>query len=303
MTMSSRNHLTMLAFPWGAAAALALGACASTPAPVELVEARRAYNHAHDGPTSGLVPASVLSAQQALARAEEAFTDAPDAQRTRDLAYVARRRAEIADALGAIAADRRDKAQAEEDLRRAQVDTQARTQAELTATRQALASQQQVLAVQGQQLTAEQRARRAAEREAHAALASLERIAAVKEEARGVVITLNGSVLFATGQSILLPIAEDRLDQVARALADDPGAAIVVEGHTDSTGLAAANEDLSRRRAEAVRDYLIAHGVDRERIRAVGLASSRPIADNRTPEGRANNRRVEIVVGHDSGAR
>jgi chemotaxis protein MotB len=52
-----------------------------------------------------------------------------------------------------------------------------------------------------------------------------------------------------------------------------------------------------------VRDYLIAHGVGRDRIRAVGLASSRPIADNRTPEGRANNRRVEIVIQRDSGAR
>jgi outer membrane protein OmpA-like peptidoglycan-associated protein len=294
--MFLHNDLTMLARPWCAAGALALAGCASMPAPPELVDARRAYTHANDGPARELVPAQVLAAQQALARAEQSFTDAPDAPRTRDLAYIAERRAEIAEAQGALAGDRRDTLQAQTELGRIQSEQQARTQSELSQTRQELASERQVLAVQGQQLHAEQRARRAAEHEASAALASLEKIASVKEEARGLVITLNGSVLFATGQSTLLPIAQDRLQQVAQALEDAPSGAIVVEGHTDSTGSQAANEELSRRRAEAVRDFLITHGVDRDRIRAVGLGPSRPVADNKTPEGRANNRRVEIVL-------
>jgi len=159
-----------------------------------------------------------------------------------------------------------------------------------------------MLTTQEQQLTAEQRARRDAERRASAAIASLEKIAAVKEEARGLVITLNGSVLFATGESTLLPIARDRLQEVARALNDKPSGAIVIEGHTDAVGSQSQNDELSRRRAESVRDYLVTQGVEPDRVRAVGLGSNRPIADNKTPEGRANNRRVEIVIGREGGA-
>ena len=109
-------------------------------------------------------------------------------------------------------------------------------------------------------------------------------------------------MLFATGESTLLPIARDRLDEVARALQDNPYDAIVVEGHTDAIGSQRANEDLSRRRAESVRDYLIGQGVDAGQIRAVGIGSSRPSADNKSPEGRANNRRVEIIVDRRRGA-
>ncbi len=128
------------------------------------------------------------------------------------------------------------------------------------------------------------------------AMEALQKLAAVKEEARGLVITLNGSVLFATNQSALLPSAQERLQAVAAALQDNPTGGILVEGHTDSVGSQAANEDLSRRRAEAVRNFLISQGVDKDRIRAEGLGSSRPIADNKSAEGRANNRRVEIVI-------
>ena len=195
--MSLRNYAPV--FGWCAAVALAVAGCASTPAPRELVDARRAYDRAHDGPARELVPAQVLAAQQALGRAEQAFMDAPDAQRTRDLAYIAQRRAEIAEAQAQLATDYRDKARAQEDIRRLQVAAHARAQAELSQTRQEvasqrreLASQRQMLATSEQQLTAEQRARRDAEQRASAAIASLEKIALVKEEARGMVITLNG---------------------------------------------------------------------------------------------------------------
>jgi outer membrane protein OmpA-like peptidoglycan-associated protein len=305
--MSLRNYATMLGCC--SALALAVAGCASTPAPRELVDARTAYGRAHDGPARELVPAQVLSAQQALGRAEQAFLDAPDAQRTRDLAYIAQRRAEIAEAQGQLAADYRDKARGQDDLRRLQAAAHARAQSELAATRQQvasqrqeLASQRQMISTQEQQLTAEQRARRDAERRASDAIASLEKIALVKEEARGLVITLNGSVLFATGESTLLPIAKDRLQEVAKALMDNPGGAMVVEGHTDSTGSQSRNEELSRQRAESVRAYLVAQGIEAHRIRAVGLGPNRPIADNKTPEGRANNRRVEIVVQRDGSA-
>ncbi len=294
--MLSRNYLTMFALPSGVLGSLLLAACATTLPPPELVDARRAYAHAAQGPAHDLVPAQLLAAQNALGAAEQAFNDAPDATRTRDLAYIAERRAEIAEAQAATAADRRDQAQAQADLARAQAEKQARTTAELSETRQELAGQREVIAATEQQLTAEQRARKHAEQTARAALDSLAKIAAVKEEARGMVITLNGSVLFVTGQSVLLPIAQERLNQVAQALKDQPNGNIVVEGYTDSVGSQASNEELSRRRAESVREYLVSQGVDKDRIRAQGMGPSRPIADNKTPEGRANNRRVEIVI-------
>ena len=71
---------------------------------------------------------------------------------------------------------------------------------------------------------------------------------------------------------------------------------MVVEGHTDSQGSASSNQDLSQRRAEAVRDYLVSRGIAGDRLTAQGFGPSRPIADNGTAEGRANNRRVEIVI-------
>jgi outer membrane protein OmpA-like peptidoglycan-associated protein len=69
-----------------------------------------------------------------------------------------------------------------------------------------------------------------------------------------------------------------------------------VEGHTDSKGSDAYNIKLSQRRANAVRDYLIAHGVEADRLVAVGYGETRPVADNGTAEGRARNRRVEFTI-------
>jgi outer membrane protein OmpA-like peptidoglycan-associated protein len=298
--MSFRNNAALLGLC--AATTLAIAGCASTPPPKELLDARQAYDHARDSAARELVPAQLLAAQQALGSAEQSFADQPDAQRTRDLAYIAQRKAQTAEAQGLLAADQRDKARAQADIERIRQSATARTQAALSQSQQENAAQRQMLAAQGQQLTAEQRARGEAERRARDAIASLEKIAAVKEEARGLVITLNGGVLFATGESALLPIARDRLDEVARALKDNPYDAIVVEGHTDAIGSQQKNDELSRQRAESVRDYLIGQGVEAGQIRAVGIGSRRPVADNKSPEGRANNRRVEIIVDRKRGA-
>jgi outer membrane protein OmpA-like peptidoglycan-associated protein len=134
------------------------------------------------------------------------------------------------------------------------------------------------------------------EKKLSAALKSLDEIASVKEEKRGVVITLSGSVLFATGKSELLAIAKDRLNEVAKAVKDQGYKAIVVEGHTDSRGSDTANEELSLRRAEAVRVHLVSQGIDANKITAVGRGEATPVASNESAEGRANNRRVELVV-------
>jgi outer membrane protein OmpA-like peptidoglycan-associated protein len=86
------------------------------------------------------------------------------------------------------------------------------------------------------------------------------------------------------------------LDDVASSLTAHPSARVRVEGHTDSTGVADANRQLSMARAEAARKYLTERGIDGSRIETVGFGSSRPLASNDTPEGRAANRRTELVV-------
>jgi outer membrane protein OmpA-like peptidoglycan-associated protein len=83
---------------------------------------------------------------------------------------------------------------------------------------------------------------------------------------------------------------------VADALKDDEGKHILIEGHTDSRGSEATNLALSQQRANSVRDYFVSRGIPTERITANGLGSNRPVADNSSAEGRADNRRVEIVI-------
>jgi outer membrane protein OmpA-like peptidoglycan-associated protein len=153
------------------------------------------------------------------------------------------------------------------------------------------------LQMQGQALANEEQRRQDAEKRATKAAADLAAFASVKQDPRGMVITLSGSILFVTNKSDLLPTAQVKLNQVAEALASqDSESKIVVDGYTDSQGAAAYNQDLSQRRAQSVRDYLVTRGIAPDRITAQGFGMNSPIADNATAEGRANNRRVEIVV-------
>jgi len=107
-------------------------------------------------------------------------------------------------------------------------------------------------------------------------------------------ITLEG-VLFETGKSTITPQTEVVLRTVAEALVANPDIRGVVAGHTDNTGSAKLNQRLSEARAEAVRQYFITHGVALDRMTAVGYGSSKPVASNKTAEGRALNRRVELI--------
>ncbi len=112
---------------------------------------------------------------------------------------------------------------------------------------------------------------------------------------RGLVSEIGG-VQFATGTSNLTASAREGLAKFSGIVASYPGLRFMVEGHTDNTGTVAANNELSLRRAIAVRDYLINQGVAASSTDVAGLGSSRPVADNTTADGRARNRRVEIVV-------
>lgn len=86
------------------------------------------------------------------------------------------------------------------------------------------------------------------------------------------------------------------LDRVMRILKAHPSMQLIIEGHTDSAGDAQENQLLSARRAQAVRAVLIADGIDKDRLTAAGFGGTKPVADNGTPDGRAKNRRIELVV-------
>ena len=102
-------------------------------------------------------------------------------------------------------------------------------------------------------------------------------------------------VNFATDQTAVLPTSQPMLAEVVKLLQADPALKLTIEGHTDNAGTAPHNQTLSQGRANAVMGTLIAQGVDPARLQAKGLGQTRPIADNGAEEGRAKNRRVELV--------
>lgn len=182
-----------------------------------------------------------------------------------------------------------------EDAARVAREQQAQKE-QLARAQQQLDEQQQQLQTRQQELDQARRDRAQAEASQREALQQLERFAKVQEEQRGTVITLPGGLLFAPGQSELSSDARRALEQVAQALNTIPEQRLVVEGHTDAKGAEDANYDLSVLRANAVRDFLTTRGIDRNRIEIVGYGEARPVASNASSEGRATNRRVEIVV-------
>jgi outer membrane protein OmpA-like peptidoglycan-associated protein len=251
--------------------------CSATMPPQELVNARLSYQQVSTGPAAQLVPAEVHKAKTALDLAEKSFLDDPDSYLTRDLSYVADRKSKLAGALAITFAENVATEKAKKDYEV--------TQAEIVKNTT-------------KQLSIEQQARIDAEKIAADALAELTKLAAVKEEARGLVITLSGSVLFASNESTLLPMAQDRLNKVADALLVTKQKQLIIEGFTDSQGSSDYNIALSQRRADTVRSYLISRGYPSHLIQTRGIGEERPVSDNNSAEGRANNRRVEIVVEH-----
>jgi outer membrane protein OmpA-like peptidoglycan-associated protein len=303
----------------GGVLAAAMVACASGPTP-QLADARKAYDQAEDSPAAERRPHELERAKIALDRAEREHDDNPGSAREKQLAQRAEYRARMVmarsnpdvrarhyddgearhyddgDMTAAEAAElRRDRVAAETaEMRRERADAEAtvvrrdHTDVEAAEIRRDRADAKVV---------AETRNSKAQDRKAAAALQNLGQVANVKQEPRGVVITLSGSVLFPTGERELSPVARKSLDQVADALAKQPSSSTFqVEGFTDNSGSPNQNEQLAKERAKAVADHLVQSGIDPARIQVVSHGEKDPVANNDTPEGRATNRRVEIVV-------
>lgn len=287
--------------------ALIAAGCA-TVTPTELTTARASYARASNGPATQLLPADLHKAKVVLDAAEASFVEEKASQKTIDLAYIADRTIQIVEAQAQTALAQQTITKAKQDYQDKQTQVVKKTQATLVKTRLQLAEAQQGQAHDKEQLDVEHAARIDADTKAAAsenrALASEQKATeandalaklAAKDEERGRVITLSGGVLFRTNDATLLPGAETRLDEVAVALIAN-GKPVSIEGYTDSKGSRSRNLDLSQRRAESVRSYLISRGFPANQVVAKGMGPDRPIADNSSAEGRANNRRVEIVV-------
>lgn len=300
-----------------AVGALIVG-CTTLP-PDELVKARAAYDSSAAGPAAELAPAELHKAHQALIVAEKSFADDPKSFKTKDLSYVALRKAELAGAHGALAVEKKAKLTAEEDYQKKQAELVKKGQKKLTEAEKLAAERRQDyldagkrqdlmdanrradafrddLSAANQETEAAKKALADATKKSDDAMAKLALLATAKEEARGLVLTLSGSILFRTNEATLLPAARVKLEQISNAMVDIRERNLIVEGHTDSMGSEEYNQALSKRRADVVRNFLVDRGYPQSRIRSVGKGESSPIANNESAEGRANNRRVEIVI-------
>lgn len=290
-------HPILRRTPVFAAALLAAGLMAgcATRAPLDSVEQARAQVNrtANDAEVVRLAPLELKSATDTLARADKVWADDNDAAEANHLAYLAGQRAEIATQTARarqLDADIKKAGTDAERLRLMREADQARLQADANA-RSAQTAQLQAM-------SAEQRAAQNGAR-VRALEAQLRDIEAQQTE-RGLLVTL-GDVLFAFNKAELSAQAAPRLDKLAEFLRQFPDRKLIIEGHTDSVGGDSYNQDLSERRAQAVQSALVQRGVAPDRITARGYGKTYPVAENGSAEGRAMNRRVEIVIADDKG--
>jgi outer membrane protein OmpA-like peptidoglycan-associated protein len=273
-----------------------VSACASQPMPPKaLSDARDDFVRAHDGIASQLDPTDVHEADLALQRAEQAYRQSPDSPSTVDLAIIADRKALIAEAEARAIKAQQDTARSTAELQALKAAQLQNAQNSLNQTQQALGQTQMQLQEQQANSAMQQQKLQEMEAKLKDARNTIAKIASVKDDDRGMVITLQGEVLFPTAKYDLKPGAMAKLDQIAEALKgkEQP---IVVYGYTDNVGTRDHNMGLSQLRAQAVRDYLVSKGIPQDLITAQGKGPDEPIADNTSIDGRAQNRRVEIVV-------
>jgi outer membrane protein OmpA-like peptidoglycan-associated protein len=215
-------------------------------------------------------------------------------QRSEDARLVALRKQEDERQLNAQRAAQQSQMQAQQSQIQAQ---QAQLETERAQAAQARANAE----------AAEARARAAeANKSAESANAVRERlrsqlnsVLATSETARGLIVNMS-DVLFDTGKYTLKPTTQVSLAKVSGILQAYPGLKLQVEGYTDSVGSDMMNQKLSENRADAVKAFLIGQGVQPDNITSTGYGKSNPVADNGTSQGRAQNRRVQLVVSGDA---
>jgi len=266
------------------AIATLVGACSSGPATTSLLDQTRSdYRMAQSNPNvASYAPLEMKQASDALAQANAAASHNDSAEKIDKLAYLAKQKIALTQEVAKQKSAEAEVASAGKERNQIQLDqrTNEANQAKESAEQSRLAAQQ------AQARTAQLEAQ----------LADL----AAKKTERGMVITL-GDVLFGTDLARLNSDGMRTAQKLANVLQQHPQRTVLVEGFTDSTGTAAHNQELSERRATAVRSALLELGVARERVAIRGYGESYPVAANDTAQNRQLNRRVEIILSDESG--
>jgi outer membrane protein OmpA-like peptidoglycan-associated protein len=288
----------------GMGIALAMAGCVSTPMPNEALESARSIVQAAQADPNaakyGAVDLQTAKSELAVADAAYMRHDEPSIAQP---AYMAAQNARLAQLRGAAKAD--DARVAAGQAERDSIVLAARTNQVDSANRAANAANR----AKDDANRAKDDANRAtddakiARDQATADAARLQaEVDALKAKPtdRGLVLTL-GDVLFETGSSTLSSGAGRNLDRLVQFLTDHPERMVQVDGFTDSIGTDSYNEDLSQRRADAVRYQLVSRGISSTRIATQGYGKAYPVASNSESGGRQLNRRVEVVIGADNG--
>ena len=292
-------------------ASLLTCACAISPqANQQLEDARAAYRSAAADPAvQANAQVELKSAQDALQEAERMAEKGEPSELVEHNAYLAGQRSRIALRTADMRRAEASIAAAAEERRRLQLEAREREAA--AARAQAQQARLQVEQAEMARKEAESRAaileherlekerQSTAQAELGAEVKRLESELAdlrAKETNRGWILTLKNELLFDPGGATLKPGAQRALDNLAQFLTKYRDRDIAIEGFTDSTGSKDANQQLSEKRAWAVKAALVARGIQSTRIEARGYGPSFPVASNDTPTGRQLNRRVEIVI-------
>jgi outer membrane protein OmpA-like peptidoglycan-associated protein len=284
--------------------------------PLELYEAMNAVQIAQAAGADQYAADTMKTAQTALKNAEDINLRKQDRKETITFAREAVQAAEDA----RIITIRKLKAEDDAAQLKAKNDAQAdAAQSQAEAEKAKLAAEQEAAKrAQADAAAAEAEARAKAAKEAQAAAEAsaqqaaqqteqmreklkdqLNQVLQTKETARGLIVNMS-DVLFDFNKYTLKPEAREKLAKVSGILLAYPNLKLQVEGYTDNVGSDEYNQKLSEQRADGVRDYLISQSVQQANITATGLGKSDPIADNSTNAGRAQNRRVELVVSGDA---
>jgi outer membrane protein OmpA-like peptidoglycan-associated protein len=271
--------------------AVLLSACASTPKTYPALEtARAAVQSAEADPNVARYSALDLqAAKNELQDAEAAAQKQQDAQVAQP-AYMAAQTARLAQA----------RATAKADDARVAAGQAERDRIELEARNRQLQQSQAATQVAKADASAAAATAAAATEQSARLQSEIEQLKATPTD-RGLVLTL-GDVLFDTGKAELNSGASRKLDQLAQFLSEHKDRRVEIDGFTDSVGSDSYNQELSRRRADAVKMALLTRGIDPTRITTEGYGKAFPVASNTDSGGRQLNRRVEVVIGGDNGS-
>lgn len=289
-----KNHLTPVLLTM----MVMVSACSTTPKTTsQLEQTRHDYAVAQSNPkVANFAALEMKQATEALGVANAAAQNRDDTQKIDQFAYIAGQKIALAQEVAKQKSAEADIASAGKE--RDQVRLDQRTNEANQANRAAQVAQDDAARSQRNMVTAQQQTQDA---QAHAAQleAQLNALAAKKTE-RGMVITL-GDVLFGTDMSQLTPMGMQTARKLADVLQQNPERTVLIEGFTDSTGSADHNQQLSQRRATAVKTALLQMNIAAERIAMRGYGEAFPVAGNATAQDRQLNRRVEIILSDASG--